>query len=85
MTVTVPGYSSVNSSPLAIVNLMRRANIFSEGGNTLDDYADRVKQTAADVYGTEITVTGTTMEARAESLLREMHRAGMIIIQEETS
>lgn len=86
MTVTVPGYSSVSGKPLVIAHLLRLSAVYVESNNlSFAEYTEAIERIAADVFETPLNVTGGTVEARAESLLREMSRAGMIEIEEETS
>ena len=81
MKVTVPGYSTVDSSPEAILNLLKEARIFGQAEG--DDYIESIKEIAKRCYDLDLNVQGETYEERAESLLREMAKHGLVLIDEE--
>lgn len=84
MTVTVPGYSTVSSRPLAIVSLLRESAYIGKPGRTIDEYIASVQDYAESIFGVHLNISGNTMEVRAESLLREMNRFEFVIIEEES-
>ena len=81
MTIRIPGYTTLSGRPAAILRLMQDARMFDSAG-TPDEYIAKVVQAAWNFYGIALNVTGDTITARAESLLREMNRNGMIEITE---
>ena len=81
MKIEIPGYTEVAGSPAAILKLMQHARMFD--APTEDDYIKVVQQTAWRAFGIGLQVTGDTYAERAESLLREMNKAKMIIIKED--
>ena len=79
MTIRIPGYTTLSGRPAAILRVMQDARMFDSAG-TPDEYIAKIIQAAWSFYGIALNVTGGTIAARAESLLREMSRHGMIEI-----
>lgn len=81
MKVTIPGYTSLTGSPVAILQAMQDARLFNHLDG--DDYIKEVTHAAWRFFGTDLQVTGDTYPERCESLLRELDRTHMIYIEEE--
>ena len=81
MKVTIPGYTSLTGNPEVILQAMQDARIFDH--LTGDEFIAGVTHTAWRLFGVALQVTGDTYQERCESLLREMNRENMIIIEEE--
>lgn len=81
MTIRIPGYTTLSGRPAAILRVMQDARMFDAAG-TPDEYIAKIIQAAWNFYGIALNVTGDTIAARAESLLKEMNRNHMIEITE---
>ena len=79
MTIRIPGYTTLSGRPAAILRVMQDARMFDSAGPPDEDSA-KIIQATRSFYGIALNVTGDTIAARAESLLREMSRHGMIEI-----
>jgi len=53
-----------------------RAQAYFERGIPLLDYLNRLPEFIKSFSGTEITITGETLEERAESFIKELVKAG---------
>ena len=82
MKVKIPGYSSLTGSPETILRLMSEARWYDhlQGNDLIDDIIHTVWR----AFGVGLQVTGDTYAERAESLLRELNKANMIEIEEES-
>ena len=81
MTIKVPGYTTIGGSPGAILKVMQDARVFGKAEG--DEYIESIQQTAWRCFGIKLQVEGNTYEERAESLLKEMGKNNMIIVEEE--
>lgn len=81
MKVSIPGYTSITGSPEAILRVMHDARITDNLAE--DDLIKEIQNTAWRAFGVGLQVNGDTYAERAESLLREMDKANMLIIEEE--
>ncbi len=69
-------------SPLDVVLAMKGAALFSDHGG-MGEYVDMVLRNAKMLAGIELTVSGDTPEALAESLLAELLKHGLAQVLEE--
>lgn len=81
MKVSIPGYTSITGSPEAILRVMHNARMMDDLAG--DDLIQEIQRTAWRAFGIGLQVKGDTYAERAESLLREMDKANMLIIEEE--
>ena len=63
-------------TPVEILEQMKAGTMFTEG-KTVDEYIDFLVETAGKFQNVEATVTGTTTEERAASLLDGFLAAGL--------
>lgn len=81
MKVTIPGYSTIIGRPERILSVMQEARIFdSQKG---DAYINSIRETAKRLFDIDLNVEGETYAERAESLLLEMAKNNMVILEEE--
>lgn len=81
MTVKIPGYSSLVGTPKVIVNLMQDARFFDAPAG--DDYIETIIADVERCFEVVLNVKGNSYEERAESLLRELAKHNIIVIEEE--
>ena len=81
MKVTIPGYSTLTGTPEAILRILQDARMMDDLSG--DNLIDEISSTAWRAFGIGLQVTGDTYAQRAESLLREMDKNHMLIIEEE--
>lgn len=82
MRVTIEGYTTLTGKPETILQAMKDARIFDSGIGD-EDCIRAIQQTAWRCFGESLEVEGTTIEERAESLIRELAAHDMITIEEE--
>lgn len=80
MTVRIPGYSTLTGSPKAILQLLEQARIWDKVEG--DDYINSIIETVERLWEYRLKVTGDTYEQRAQSLLEELDKYGLIKIEE---
>ena len=83
MIVTIPGYSTIIGRPERILSVMQEARMFDSHKG--DAYINAIKETAKRLFDVDLNVEGETYAERAESLLLEMAKNKMIIIEERKS
>ena len=66
---------------LDLVCAMRRASMFGEAGSVLD-YIAQVVERARDMEGVELCVTGEEIDQRCESLVRELERTKLAVVED---
>ena len=81
MRVHIEGYTTLTGTPAAILRVMQDARIFDNLAG--DKLIDEIRHTAWRCFGVSLNVTGETYSDRAESLLREMEKSGMMRIEED--
>lgn len=80
MTINVPGYTTLTGRPETILRLLEETRIFDKAeGN---EYIDSIVEAVERLWGHRLEVTGETYEKRAESLLKELAKYGLITIEE---
>jgi hypothetical protein len=79
MKIRIYGYTELTGTPEEIVQAMQEARYIPVKGS----YIEQIQRDAKQYFDTELNVTGDTEHERAESLLREMANANMIMIEEE--
>ena len=80
MTIRIPGHSTLSGRPETILRAMADARYFDhpEGEAYIEAVVADARKLEIDLH-----VTGDTYEERAASLLREMAKHHMIILEEE--
>lgn len=81
MTVKVPGYTTLTGKPETILRLLEETRIWDNA--TGDDYIDRIIEAVERLWEYRLEVTGDTYEQRANSLLKELDKYGLIKIEEQ--
>lgn len=81
MKVTIPGHSTLTGTPEVILRVLQDARMMDNLSG--DQLIDEIGHTAWRAFGIGLQITGDTYAERAESLLREMDRNHMLIIEEE--
>lgn len=85
MKITIDGCGSLEGTPTTILHLMQDAWRFKKDApKTVEEYIEIIQQTTWRAFGIGITVTGETIEEKADSLLRNMAAHGIIKIEGET-
>lgn len=79
MTVTVPGYTTLKGRPETILRLLEETQMWDAA--TGDAYIEKVQEAVERTQEIHLEVTGDTHEERAESLLHELARFGLINIE----
>ena len=82
MTVRVPGYTTLTGRPETILRLLEETRIWDKAeGN---DYIDSIIEAVERLWEYRLEVTGDTYEKRANSLLKELDKYGLIeIVKQE--
>lgn len=84
MKIEIPSYTTLSGRPLTILRMIQDAQFFSEQTPAdLETFILDLRQNIWRVFGIGIDVQGTTIEERAESLLREMDKHNIIKILKE--
>lgn len=81
MTISVPGYTTLTGRPETILRLLEETRIFDKAEG--DEYIDSIVEAVERLWGYQLDVTGDTYEQRANSLLKELAKYGLITIEEE--
>ena len=81
MTVHIPGFSTLTGKPVTILRLMREARFFADVQSD-EEYIELMQQSAWRIFNVNLDVEGSTIDQRAESLLRSMADNGLIKLAE---
>ena len=81
MTIKVHGYTTLTGRPATILRLLEETRILDKAEG--DDYINSIVEAVGRLWEHRLEVTGETYEERANSLLRELDRYGLITIIEE--
>ena len=82
MKVKVEGMTSLSGRPETIISLMQAA-WFGGSQNTTDEHILTIQNTVWRGFGIGLQAEGKTTEERANSLLHDMEKHGLLKIEEE--
>ena len=84
MKIHIQGYTTLNGRPLAIVQMIRDAQLFQDTvPEDMDEFIRGLQESICRTFGITIQRKGATLEEKAENLLREMAANNIIRILEE--
>lgn len=81
MTVNVPGYTTLSGRPETILRVLEGTQMWDAAAG--DDYIEKIQEAVERTQQIHLEVTGDTYEQRAESLLEELAKHGLVNIIDE--
>lgn len=79
MTIHIPGYTTLTGNPITLVRLIQDNRRF-DADEPLEVFIETLQRDIWRLENKTVQVSGDTLEERADSLLREMAKAGLINI-----